>query len=107
RDQFKAGETVNVSVQVQNTAQRAGDEVVQCYVQDCVSRLTRPVRELKGFRRVSLQPGETRRVEFTLGPDEFSYYGPGGKWVLEPGEFKVWVGNDSRAELEGFFTVTP
>ena len=107
RDQFKAGETVNVSVLVQNAGQRAGDEVVQCYVQDCVSRLTRPVRELKGFKRMSLQPGETRRVEFALGPDELSYYGPGGKWVLEPGAFKVWVGNDSRAELEGSFTVTP
>ncbi|MHB8113916.1 MAG: glycoside hydrolase family 3 N-terminal domain-containing protein [Bellilinea sp.] len=107
QDQFKAGETVNVSVQVQNSGQRAGDEIVQCYIQDCVSHLTRPVRELKGFRRVTLQPGESRRVEFALGPDELSYYGPSGKWLLEPGVFKVWLGNDSRAALEGSFTVTP
>ena len=106
KDKIKSGETVNVSVQVQNTGQRAGDEIVQCYIQDCVSRLTRPVRELKGFRRVTLQPGEISRVEFALGLDELSYYGPGGKWILEPGEFKVWLGNDSLAELEGSFAVT-
>lgn len=106
KEKIKSGETVNVSVQVQNTGRRAGDEIVQCYIQDCVSRLTRPVRELKGFQRVTLQPSETQHIEFALGPDELSYYGQGGKWLLEPGEFKVWVGNDSRAELEGSFTVT-
>jgi len=78
---------------------------VQCYVQDCVSRLTRPVRELKGFERVALKPGESRRVTFDLGAEELSYYGLGGQWVLEPGEFKVWVGNDSNASLEGSFSV--
>lgn len=102
---LKADEKVIVAVRVTNTGSRAGDEVVQCYIQDCVSRLTRPVRELKGFSRVSLQPGESRRVEFTLGAEELSYYGPGGKWVLEPGEFTVWVGSDSNAALEGSFQV--
>jgi len=58
---------------------------------------------LKGFQRIALQPGESRRVEFTLGPDEMSYYGAGGNWVLEPGAFKVWVGNDCKASLEGSF----
>ena len=99
------GGKVRVSVTVTNTGGCDGEEVVQCYVQDCVSRLTRPVRELKGFERVALKPGESRRVAFDLGAEELSYYGPGGKWVLEPGDFKVWVGNDSNASLEGSFSV--
>ena len=99
------GGRVRVSVTVTNTGERDGEEVVQCYLQDCVSRLTRPVRELKGFERVALQAGESRRVSFELGAEELSYYGPGGRWVLEPGEFKVWVGSDSNASLEGSFRV--
>jgi len=63
------------------------------------------VRELKGFARVNLQPGDSPRVDLSIGPDELSYYGPGGKWVLEPGEFKVWVGGDSTASLEASFRV--
>ncbi|MFZ3079990.1 MAG: fibronectin type III-like domain-contianing protein [Bellilinea sp.] len=62
--------------------------------------------ELDDLTEIQRVAGEIRRVEFELGPDELSYYGPGGKWMLEPGEFKVWIGNDSRAELEGSFTVT-
>ena len=57
-----------MSVEVENTGQRAGDEVVQLYIRDLVATMTRPVKELKGFQRVSLQPGEKRRVEFMLGP---------------------------------------
>jgi len=64
------------------------------------------VRELKGFARVALKASESQRVSFELGADELSYYGPGGQWVLEPGEFKVWVGGDSNASLEGSFRVT-
>ena len=101
--EIPAGASVNVSVTVTNTGECKGEEVVQCYLQDCVSRRTRPERELKGFQRIALQPGESRRVEFTLGPDEMSYYGAGGSWVLEPGAFKVWIGNDCKASLEGSF----
>ena len=97
--------TVQVSVTVTNAGDRVGDEVVQCYIQDQVSQLTRPVRELKGFQRVTLQPGESRQVTFTLGRDELAYYGPGGQWMLEPGGFQVWVGSDSTASLEGSFSV--
>jgi beta-glucosidase len=99
------GESVKVSVTVTNTGSSAGEEVVQCYVQDCVSGLTRPVKELKGFTRLTLKPGESRRVEFILGPNELSYYGPGGKWVLEPGEFKVGVGGDCLVGLDKSFVV--
>jgi beta-glucosidase len=94
-----------VTVTCTNTGDRSGEEIVQCYLQDIFSSLTRTERELKGFTRVLLQPGESRRVEFTLGADELSYYGPAGLWTLEPGEFKVWIGGDSTATLEGSFAM--
>jgi beta-glucosidase len=100
-------ESVTVSALVANTGPRAGEEVAQCYIQDCVASVTRPVRELKGFARVMLQPGESRRVEFVLGPEELSFYGRDGKRRVEPGDFKVWVGGDSAAALEGGFRVNP
>jgi beta-glucosidase len=99
-------ESVVVSALVANTGPRAGEEVAQCYVQDCVAGITRPARELKGFARLVLQPGESRRVEFVLGPEELSFYGRDGKRRVEPGNFKVWVGGDSAATLEGGFRVS-
>lgn len=102
---IKPGERVTVSATVSNTGSCAGEEVAQCYMQDCVASVTRPVRELKGFARVALQPGESRRVEFVLGPDELSFYGRDGRWRLEPGDFKVGIGGDSRVELEAGFSV--
>ena len=99
-----AGEAVTVSALVTNTGARAGEAVVQCYLQDCVASTTRPVRELKGFARVALAPGEARRVAFTLGPEALSFYGRSGRRV-EPGAFKVWIGADSTAQLETGFSV--
>jgi beta-glucosidase len=89
-----AGKT-NVSVDVTNTSKVAGDEVVQLYIRDEVSSVTRPVKELRGFRRISLQPGETRIVEFTLGPDELSFFDREMHRVVEPGTFKIMVGGNS------------
>jgi len=86
-----------VSVEVTNTGSRAGDEVVQLYIRAEVSRATRPVMELKGFRRVTLKPGERRTVTFELGPDQLSYHGPDMKRVVEPGRFRVMVGGSSEA----------
>jgi beta-glucosidase len=83
------------SVEVTNTGARAGDEVVQLYLRAEVSRATRPVRELKGFRRISLAPGERRTVTFELGPEQLSYHGPEMKRVVEPGRFQVMVGGSS------------
>jgi beta-glucosidase len=80
------------SVEVTNTGMRAGDEVVQLYLSAEVSRATRPVMELKGFRRISLAPGDRRTVTFELGPEQFSYHGPEMKHVVEPGRFQVMVG---------------
>jgi beta-glucosidase len=86
-----------VSVEVTNTGSRAGDEVVQLYVRAEVSRATRPVMELKGFKRIALAPGERRTVTFELGPEELSYHGPDMKRVVEPGRFRVMVGGSSDA----------
>jgi len=84
-----------VSVNVTNTGKRASDEVVQLYVHDLVSSVTRPVQELKGFQRIHLKPGETKRVELPLGPSELGLYDASMKWVVEPGRFEIMVGGSS------------
>ena len=84
-----------VSVTVKNTGRRAGDEVVQLYVRDLVSSVTRPVKELKDFRRVSLAPGESKAVTFTLTPDKLSFFNLNMERVVEPGWFDVMVGTSS------------
>jgi len=84
-----------VSVDVTNTGTRSGDEVVQLYIRDAVSWATRPVAELRGFRRVTLQPGETRTVTFDVGPEHLAYHGPDMKRVVEPGRFDIMVGGSS------------
>jgi beta-glucosidase len=97
--------TIKASVQVENTGRRAGDEVVQLYIQDVVSSVTRPVRELKGFHRVTLAPGEKRRVEFRLTSKELGTLDRNMKFAVEPGEFRIYVGNSSEATLSASFTV--
>jgi len=96
---------LSVSVEVENVGRRAGDEVVQLYVRDVVASVTRPVQELKGFERVTLQPGERRRVEFQLGPEELGLYDRQLRFVVEPGEFQVRVSNSSTGGLTGAFEV--
>ena len=98
---------ITVSVEVANTGERAGTTVAQCYVRDCVASVARPVRELKGFERVSLEAGEKKTIVFRLGPEELSYLDDNGNAVLEPGRFQVWVGEDSNAELGTEFELTP
>lgn len=84
-----------VSVEVTNTGKRVGDEVVQLYLRDEVSSVTRPIKELKGFSRVSIQPGETRTVNFKIGPEELRFYNREMRRVVEPGTFKLMVGPNS------------
>ncbi|HYG80389.1 MAG TPA: glycoside hydrolase family 3 C-terminal domain-containing protein, partial [Pyrinomonadaceae bacterium] len=84
-----------VSVTVRNTGRRAGDEVVQLYIRDLVSSVTRPVKELKDFRRISLAPGEAKTVTFTITPDKLSFYGLHMERVVEPGQFDIMVGTSS------------
>src|SRR5437588_2243753 len=84
-----------VSVDVTNTRTRAGDEVAQLYIRDLVSMVTQPVKQLRGFRRGTLQPGETRTVTFEIGPDQLAYHDADMKRVVEPGRFDVMVGGNS------------
>jgi beta-glucosidase len=85
-----------VSVDVMNTGTREGTEVVQMYIRDRVSSVTRPVKELKGFARVSLQPGETKTVELEITPDVLAFYDVNMNYTVEPGEFEIMVGTSSR-----------
>jgi beta-glucosidase len=87
--------SVTVTVPVKNTGARAGDEVVQLYVRDKVSSVTRPIKELKGFRRVTLAPGETKAVGFTLTPESFQMWNDKMMRVVEPGEFDIMAGANS------------
>lgn len=96
RAEIVAGESVDVLVEVMNTGQREGAEVVQVYVRDLVSTVTRPVIELKGFARVTLAPGESRVVSVTLGPDQLAFWNIDKQFVVEPGEFEVHIGPNSR-----------
>jgi beta-glucosidase len=99
--------TIKVTATVTNSGARAGTEVVQLYVHDVVGSVTRPVRALAGFRRVMLEPGATRTVEFTLSAKELGLYNSGMKFVVEPGTFHVYVGGSSVGGLEGQFAVQP
>ena len=94
-----------VAVEVENTGPMAGDEVVQLYLWPPAASITRPVKELKGFQRVTLAPQEKRTVEFVLGPEQIGFVGADLKFGVEPGPFKVTVGTDSESGLEGKFTV--
>lgn len=97
--------TVTVQADVTNTGSRAGDEIVQLYIRDEVASVTRPVKELRGFERITLQPGETKTVTFTLEPEDLSFLDLHLEHVVEPGFFQVFVGPNSTEGLEGRFEV--
>lgn len=101
------GGTVTVSVEVTNTGDREADEVVQLYLHQRFGSASRPVRELKGFRRVTLAAGESRVVELPVGPNERRYWNAAVRdWVIDSSIFDVWVGGDSTAQLSTRFEVT-
>jgi beta-glucosidase len=102
---ISANGKLTVTVEVENTGRRAGDEVVQLYIRDPVATMARPVKELKGFQRVSLQPGEKKRVEFVLGPEQLGFWNREMRYVVEPGEFRVMVGANSVNLSEATFQV--
>jgi beta-glucosidase len=102
-DTLRASDSIMVSVDVSNSGRRSGDEVVQLYLRDDAASVTRPVRALKGFHRLTLHPGETRTVSFTLHSDDFSLYDLTMRKVVEPGTFTVFVGGSSAGGLEGHF----
>jgi beta-glucosidase len=102
-----AGGKTTVSVDVRNSGARDGDEVVQLYIRDKVSSVTRPVKELKGFQRISLKPGESRTVSFTISPESLQMWNGAMQRVVEPGEFEIMTGNSSVALQSTTLTVTP
>jgi beta-glucosidase len=100
---FRIGESVEISADLLNTGHYEGEEVVQLYVRDLVGSVTRPVRELKGFKRVRLRPGERRRISFRLHSDDLAFYNRNMQWGAEPGHFHVWIGGDANASLQAEF----
>ncbi len=107
RDTVAVGESLTASVEVANSGDRPAEEVAQLYIHQRHGRSSRPVRELKGFQRIALMPGETRVVEFSLGPAELRYWNAAERdWVQDAATFDIWVGADSTAELHTEFEVT-
>jgi beta-glucosidase len=98
KSKIKKDGSAKLKVDITNKGKRAGDEIVQMYIRDKVSSVTRPVKELKGFRRVSLKPGETKTVTFEIKPDHLAFHNINMSYVVEPGEFEIMVGNSSRDE---------
>jgi len=104
----KVGATLDVSVDITNTGNRAGDTVAQLYIHQRAGNASRPVRQLKGFQRIALAPGARQTLHFKLGPDELQFWSPTKKkWVVEPEQFDVWVGDNSQAKLHSEFRLTP
>jgi beta-glucosidase len=89
-------DSITVSIDVTNTGSRDGAEVIQLYIRDLVGSVTRPVKELKDFKKVSFKAGEKKTIAFTINANDLSFYNSDLKWVSEPGEFTVFVGGNSR-----------
>ena len=107
RKAIPASGTLHVSVDIENRGGVAGDEVAQLYIHQQAGSASRPVRELKGFQRIALAPGEKKTIHFSLGREELKFWSPQARaWVVEPEEFDVWVGGDSKATLHSEFRVT-
>lgn len=102
-DKIRRQDSLRVSVEVKNTGSRSGAEIVQLYVRDEFGSVTRPVKELKDFRRLALAAGESRTVEFVLHPAQLAFYNLDMKWAPEPGTFKVFAGKNSVEVLEARF----
>jgi len=100
---LQIGETLMVSVDLSNRGAAAAEEVVQLYVRDLVGSVTRPVKELKGFRRVRVEPGQTVRVDLELHSDDLAFFGRDNQLVVESGDFHIWIGGSSATELRSEF----
>jgi beta-glucosidase len=97
------GGTLTISADLTNRGDVAADEVVQLYVRDLVGNVTRPVKELKGFRRLRVAPGETVTVSFDLHTDDLAFFGRNNRLTVEPGDFHAWIGGSSDTELTTAF----
>jgi len=108
QSEARVGASIDVSVDVTNAGTRQGDAVAQIYIHQQAGSASRPVRQLKGFERVTLAPGEHKSLHFTLGPGELQFWSPAQRrWVVEPEHFDVWAGDSSAAPLHAEFRLTP
>ena len=106
KPQMSMNDKIRVSVNVTNTGGVAGEEVVQLYLHDVVASVSRPVKELKGFKKISLQPGEMKEVDFDISVEDLKYYNHKMKWTTDPGEFQLFIGGNSRDLLQTSFMLT-
>jgi beta-glucosidase len=97
---------LEVSGDVENVGRRTGDEVVQLYLRQTAASVTRPVKELKGFERITLEPAEKRRVRFIVTHEHLGFHNRQLRFVVEPGTFQVMVGTSSEGDMTGSFEVT-
>jgi beta-glucosidase len=108
RDSIQAGQSLEVTADVENTGSMPADEVPQLYLHQQYGSTSRPVRQLEGFERITLAPHQARTVHFTIGKDELTYWSTTKKaWTIEPSTYDVWIGADSAATLHSSFTVAP
>jgi len=107
KKEMKPGEKINASVTVTNSGNYDGEEVVQLYIRDMVGSITRPLKELKGFQKISLKKGESRKVNFTISINDLKFYNYNLQWVAEPGDFELMIGtNSENVQKEKFSLVT-
>ncbi len=99
KQKITKNETITVSFNITNTGKYAGEEVAQLYLRDKFASVVRPVKELKDFRKILLQPGETKTIHFIIGKEKLSFYNAQMKWGTEPGDFDVMVGTSSKKIL--------
>ncbi|NBY25450.1 MAG: glycosyl hydrolase, partial [Chitinophagaceae bacterium] len=102
---LKKGKSIQAKIRVSNTGAYQGEEVVQLYIQDVTASLVRPVRELKGFEKINLKPGESKEVVFTISEKELSFYNEEGKAITEAGLFHVFIGGNSQSSQKASFTL--
>ena len=96
-----------VSATVRNRGTREATELVQLYIRDRTASITRPIRQLKDWKHVTLAPGASARIEFTLRREDLTFVGPDLEWIAEPGLFDVWIAPSAEAGLEGAFSLDP
>jgi beta-glucosidase len=97
---------MTATVTVTNTGQYDGEEVVQLYIRDLIGSITRPVKELKGFQKIKLKAGESKKVTFTITVNDLKFYNSELKYIAEPGDFKIFIGGNSRDVKEAALNLT-
>lgn len=105
--QIELDDSCTVSVEVTNIGEVAGHEVVQLYIKDCTSTITRPERELKGFQKIYIEPGEMRTVQFHITPRELQFVGSDLQWTVEPGKFEIMIGSNVGNTISTSLEVVP